>query len=327
MKIYYQLNKQFIQFLFLRGLSVIAGLFSVAYQYNFNGDVKLYFHYFPILLSLVYIIDFGYSEIVTKKLETIDFFFVKRVFGWFIVLLLLVLIILPFSENGLQTWMLISIIYLPFQAYCDAVYRLILKSNLSSWFLVYQFCYPVILAIVFFVMHQLHFKENVWLVFVGINIFTQLIFLAIVYLYKKNLFNLSYKKVENKQQFLMFKPFILKLMPLIIYQASTLVSVRFNFSSISLEIIRSSFFSVGFFLLLFYSKNSLLDKFGSKNLLIPFIAMSLLNLIVVFCILLLKYLVFKSAYEFLMNDIAVFLVLSLLYSVYLLFYNRWIVKI
>ena len=326
-KIKNYLDKKVALFFLLRIIGILFGLILISYQYHLESDLKQYFHHFPFLMFLVYLVDAGYSEIVTQKLEQIDYFFIKKLLWIFPAAVLISVITFKlnlFSSLYIQ-WLILSIVYIPFQAYFDIIYRIILKSSQALYFVIYQTASPVLILLMLMGINSLVPSGYIFIYFVSISLLIQIIYLSGMYLLNKKIFIINKKNTSEHNPVIYSKAFAYKLFPLFAYE---IFSISYTTCSdnagFGLELIRSAYFIVGFILLLIYTKSNNLYKFLSSGIQNIALLLILFTLFVRLSIGIAKKVFFLTPLVFSWVDMVLFVAIITVFSVYINKYSRWI---
>jgi hypothetical protein len=326
------LQGNFIRFILLRLFGVLAGLFLLSYQYNMENDIKLFFHHFPSVLFSVYLIDYGYSEVVTRELKVIQFSFLKRIIISFVAISIIVAVLLVVFKpiHNYQVWLIIALLTAPFQAFFDVYYRLLLKSSRAHLFLLFQAVQPLCLIfILYFAYNQLP-KYFIFPVFLLSLILIQVCFLLIVYAVDKTFFSISkYNSTpKNILSLQLLQPFFLKVAPVIIYEMCSFVYTYVSPNSLSFgfELMRSSYFVVGFILLLAYTKNTSTINVAYKKWYYSALFIAVIASFISIAIAIVKYVLFSKIPFLHSLDILVFIAIALLYGIYIVIYTKWVSK-
>jgi hypothetical protein len=326
------LQGSFIWFILLRLFGVLAGLFLLSYQYNMDNDTKLFFHHFPSILFCVYLIDYGYSEVVTRELKIIQLSFLKRIAFSFILIGIIVLIstFVFKTVHNYQVWLIIALLTAPLQAFFDVYYRLILKSKYAHFFLLFQAIQPLFLFLVLYFVYN-HLPHNyIFPIFLISIIFIQICFLLFVYILNKSFFGID--KFDAEKSHLLssqsLQPFILKVAPVVIYEICSFVYsyIANNTLSFGFELMRSSYFVVGFILLLMYTKNASAVKLAYKKWYYSTFFVVVIASFISIAIAVVKYVLFSKMPFLNFLDVFVFFIIAFLYGIYIAIYTKWISK-
>jgi len=326
-KIKKNLDKKVALFFSLRIIGIFFGLILISYQYHLESDLKQFFHHFPFLIFLVYIVDAGYSEIVTQKLEQTDYFFVKKIL--IILPLTILLSVLVFNLNLFSSlyveWLVLSIVYVPFQAYFDVIYRIILKSNQAIYYVIYQTSSPILILVLLMSINSWVPINYIFACFITINILIQVVFLAGMYLLNSKLFIINTNNQSDFTPSIFSKAFIFKLFPLFAYEVLSISYTTYSHNvGFGLELIRSSYFIVGFILLLIYNRSNKLYKFLSSGTLNIALILILFTSFVSLSIGVAKKVLFSTPLIFSWSDLVLFITLIFVFSFYLDKYSKWI---
>lgn len=329
------LHKRFLLFFSLRFIGAATGLVLISFQYNQPLQLKYFFHHFPSLLILVYLIDFGYSELITKTNEAISFHFIKRLLyslGLIILIQLLATLILPVQESFIK-WLLIGALFIPFQAFFDVCYRVMLRSGFALHYLLYQLLFPVLLLTTMVVSSKCIDLNLLFIPFIVATVGIQSLFVLIVYNIKPSLFTIKSGSNNFSDSHNMLVPFILKVTPLIIYELASDIYMHFFQvdTGSGFELIRSAYFMVGILLLLLYAKDDRMVNIIKKNFLLVFLLLALASFVITILIVNVK-IILKSGlhfntiqlFSFQMTDIICWLITTSLCAFYLFRYSAWI---
>ena len=326
-KIKKNLDKKVALFFLLRLVGIFFGLILISYQYHLESDLKLYFHHFPFLMFLVYIIDAGYSEIVTQQLEKTDYFFIKKLL--MILPLTIIISVITFKLNLFSSlyvqWLVVSIIYIPFQAYFDVIYRIILKSNQALYFVIYQTASPILILSLLMAFSSWIPSNYLFIFFLAINLFIQIIFLFGMYLLNRNFFLINRNNESILIKTMFSKAFLYKLFPLFAYEIFSILYTTYSQNQgFGLELIRSAYFIVGFILLLVYTRSNNLYKLLSSGIQYIVLILTLFTLFVSLTIGVTKKILFDTPLFFSIGDIVLFVAIIVIFSFYLNKYSHWI---
>ena len=329
------LHKKLLLFVSLRLIGAATGLVLISFQYNQPLQLKYFFHHFPSLLIFVYLIDFGYSELITKTNDSISIGFIKRLFyalAAIIAIQLLVFNVFPQVESSIK-WLLIAALFIPFQAFFDVCYRVMLRSGFALHYLVYQLMSPVLMLISLVLFAKFMDESRLYIPFIAITVGIQVAFVLIVFKIQPSLFRLQAGTNNFSSSHNMFIPFILKITPLLIYElASDIYTHYFQVDTGSgFELIRSAYFMVGILLLLLYAKDDRMMNMIKKNFIMVFLSLAAASFIITTLITNVK-IVLKSGFHvnsiqlfsFQMTDIVFWLITTLLCSFYLFRYSAWV---
>ena len=329
------LHKKLLLFVSLRFIGAATGLVLISFQYNQPLQLKYFFHHFPSLLIFVYLIDFGYSELITKTNGSISFQFIKRLLYSLVAILIVQLIVfnlIPELESFIR-WLLIAAILIPFQAFFDVCYRVMLRSGFAFHYLVYQFMFPILILISLILFAKYIDVSKLYIPFIIGTIAIQLLFVFIVYKIQPSLFKIQSGGNNFSETHNMLIPFILKITPLVIYElASDIYMHLYQVDTGSgFELIRSAYFMVGILLLLLYAKDDRMVNMIKRNFLLVFLMLAIASFIITTLIVNVK-IVLKSGFHisaiqlfnFQVTDIIFWIVTTLLCSYYLFRYSYWI---
>ena len=329
------LHKKLLLFVSLRIIGAATGLVLISFQYNQPLQLKYFFHHFPSLLIFVYLIDFGYSELITKTNDAISLQFIKRLLYALVAIIalqLLIINIFPQVENYIR-WLLIAALFIPFQAFFDVCYRVMLRSGFALHFLIYQLMFPILVLASLVLFAKYLDASKLYIPFIVATVAIQLIFVFIVYKICPSLFHIQTANNNFSAAHNMLIPFILKVTPLVIYElASDIYTHLYQVDTGSgFELIRSSYFMVGILLLLLYAKDDRMMNMIKKNYIMVFLLLASASFVITSLIVNVK-IVLKNGFHihaiqllsFQLSDIVFWLITTMLCSFYLFKYSSWI---
>jgi len=331
------LHKKLILFILLRFIGAATGLVLISFQYNQPLQLKYFFHHFPSLLILVYLIDFGYSELITKTNGAISFQFIKRLIYSLFAIILIQLIVFNFipEVQSYIRWLLFAAIFIPFQAYFDVCYRIMLRSGFALHYLIYQLMFPILLLVSLVLFAKYMDVSKLYITFIIATLAIQLIFVLVVYNIQPSLFSIQPGGNNFSDSHNMFIPFILKITPLLIYElASDIYTKYYQVDTGSgFELIRSAYFMVGILLLLLYAKDDRMLTMIKKNYLMVFILLATASFVITTLMVNVKQILNSGfhiyniqVFNFQFADIIFWLITTSLCSFYLFKYSAWISK-
>ena len=329
------LHKKLLLFVSLRFIGAATGLVLISFQYNQPLQLKYFFHHFPSLLIFVYLIDFGYSELITKTNDSISLQFIKRLLYALVAIIalqLLIINIFPQVENYIR-WLLIAALFIPFQAFFDVCYRVMLRSGFALHFLIYQLMFPILVLASLVLFAKYLDASKLYIPFIVATVAIQLIFVFIVYKICPSLFHIQTANNNFSAAHNMLIPFILKVTPLVIYElASDIYTHLYQVDTGSgFELIRSSYFMVGILLLLLYAKDDRMMNMIKKNYIMVFLLLASASFVITSLIVNVKIVLKKGFHihaiqllSFQLSDIVFWLITTMLCSFYLFKYSSWI---
>ena len=329
------LHKKLLLFVSLRFVGAATGLVLISFQYNQPLQLKYFFHHFPSLLMLVYLIDFGYSELITKTNDSISFHFIKRLLyslAAIIMLQVVVLNVFPQVESFVK-WLLIAALFIPFQAFFDVCYRVMLRSGFALHFLIYQLMFPILMLLSLVLSARYMDASKLYITFIVATLAIQIIFVGIVYRIQPSLFAIQPHANNFSDSHNMLIPFILKITPLVIYELASDIYMHFYQvdTGSGFELIRSAYFMVGILLLLLYAKDDRMLSMIKKNFIMVFLLLAMASFAITTLIINVK-IILKTGFHvhtiqlfsFQLSDIVFWLVTTMLCSFYLFRYSFWI---
>ena len=329
------LHKKLLLFVSLRLIGAATGLVLISFQYNQPLQLKYFFHHFPSLLIFVYLIDFGYSELITKTNDSISISFIKRLcyaLAAIIAIQLLVFNVFPQVDSAIR-WLLIAALFIPFQAFFDVCYRVMLRSGFALHFLIYQLMSPVLMLLSLMLFAKYMDVSHLYIPFIAVTVGIQVVFVLIVFKIQPLLFRFQSGANNFSFSHNMLIPFVLKVTPLLIYElASDIYTHYFQVDTGSgFELIRSAYFMVGILLLLLYAKDDRMMNMIKKNFIMVFLSLAAASFIITVLITNVK-IVLKEGlhisnvqlFSFQKTDIVFWLVTTLLCAFYLFRYSAWV---
>ena len=245
---------------------------------------------------------------------------------------LLVFNVFPQVDSAIR-WLLIATLFIPFQAFFDVCYRVMLRSGFALHFLIYQLMSPVLMLLSLVLFAKYMDVSHLYIPFIAVTVGIQVVFVLIVFKIQPLLFRFQSGANNFSSSHNMLIPFVLKVTPLLIYElASDIYTHYFQVDTGSgFELIRSAYFMVGILLLLLYAKDDRMMNMIKKNFIMVFLSLAAASFIITVLITNVK-IVLKEGlhfsnvqlFSFQVTDIVFWLVTTLLCAFYLFRYSAWV---